>query len=99
MCILIYIILKVNDASIKIKKGKVSFVIKAYSGNKSRQIHEFTEGTPLELIYLPGSYIYTIEQENSYVYLHYNFERYNIECYTKVQYSNNVTIEIGVLYI
>lgn len=87
------------DASLKIKKRRLSIVIKGMSGHKSTKFYEFTEGMPIGFAYLAGSYIYTIEKENSYVYIHYNFDTWNIECYTKVQYANDTTIDIIVFYV
>ncbi len=88
-----------NDASIKIKQRKVSFVFEAYGGNKVTKYYDFTEGTPIGFTYLDNSYLYTIEKENSFVYIHCKLYNWIIQCYTKVQYGTNTTIEVIVFYI
>ena len=68
------------------------------SGHKNTKYYEFREGTPIAFTYTE-SYIYTIIRENSYVYIATVYGTWYIECYTKVQYSNDTTIDAIVFYI
>lgn len=68
------------------------------SGHKNTNFYEFREGTPIAFTYTED-YIYTIIKENSYVYIATVYGTWYIECYTKVQYSNDTTINVNVFYI
>ena len=68
------------------------------SGHKNTKFYEFKEGTPIAFTYTED-YIYTIEKENSYVYIAAVYGTWYIECYTKVQYANDTTINVNVFYI
>lgn len=68
------------------------------SGHKNTKYYEFREGTPIAFVHTE-SYIHMINEENSYVYIATVYGTWYIECYTKVQYGKDTTIEVIVYYI
>ena len=70
------------------------------SGHKTTKMYVFEEGIiPIGFVYCFSSYIYTIEKENSYVYINYVPKTWYIACYTKIQYSDDTTIKVTVFYV
>lgn len=90
-----------NDATNnnEVKSKLISLLFEGYSGNKTTRTYEFTEGTPIGFAYFSDTYKHVIEEGNSSVYIHYTLGKYYIKCYTKIQYGNNTSIDVIVLYV
>ena len=90
-----------NDASNsnEIKNKLISLLFEGYSGHKTTRTYEFTEGTPIGFAYFGNTYKHVIDDGNSSVYIHYALGKYYIKCYTKIQYTNNTSIDVIVLYV